>query len=336
MLGWLFLPFLSIIVLAAVVTAVFTPVFRFIKIKDRINAPFASFLTCIIIFFILFIPTIYFVGILSNEAYDLYLLGKNAVIGDQIKTLMDNNRILDRANIVLSRFNIEITLEELKDPISELIKIVSKFLYDQARSIASNVFSFFIDFFFMLIVCYYLFIDGERLVTFITKLSPLPNEQDEQLIQKFKDMSRAILIGNGLSGMIQGTLGGVVFFLFGIQAAFFWGVIMALFAFLPIVGVGIILIPAAIYLSLIGRLGAALFFLVFYLILSITIEYLFKPRLVGEQVKMHVLMVFFSIFGGLKLFGILGIIYGPLVVTAFLTLTEIYYSSYQRMVTPNR
>jgi predicted PurR-regulated permease PerM len=84
-----------------------------------------------------------------------------------------------------------------------------------------------------------------------------------------------------------------------------------------------------------GRLGAGIFFIVFYIVLSGGIEYLFKPKLVGKRVQMHTLLVFLSIIGGLKLFGILGIIYGPLVVTAFLTLTDIYESSYQSIVEPD-
>ena len=79
-------------------------------------------------------------------------------------------------------------------------------------------------------------------------------------------------------------------------------------------------------------IAAGIFFVVFYLIVSMGIEYIFKPKLVGQRVKMHPLLVFFAIIGGLRLFGILGIIYGPLIVTAFLTLAEIYRSSYQQMV----
>ena len=149
-------------------------------------------------------------------------------------------------------------------------------------------------------------------------------------------MAGAILIGNGLGGLIQGTLGGLVFMMFGLKSPFLWGVIMALLAFLPIIGIGVVFIPATVYLFLTGRVAAGIFFIIFYLILSGTIEYVFKPKLVGERVKMHTLLVFFSIIGGLKLFGILGIIYGPLVVTAFLTLTDIYHSSYQKMVAPMR
>jgi predicted PurR-regulated permease PerM len=95
-------------------------------------------------------------------------------------------------------------------------------------------------------------------------------------------------------------------------------------------------VPAAALLFLQGRIGAGIFFLIFYIVLSSGIEYFFKPKLVGQRVRMHTLIVFLSIIGGLKLFGILGIIYGPLVVTAFLTLAEIYQASYQQMIEHGR
>lgn len=332
MLGWLIWPFISIIVLAAVVTGIFNPVYRFFLIKDKINPPFASFLTCMLIFFVLFIPIVFFVGILSKEAFELYTTAKSAILNDQIKNLLANSKVLEKVNFLLSHFNIEFTGEELNKAISEIGKIVGLFLYEQARSIASNMFAFLVNFFLMLLVIYFLLIDNDRLISFITDLSPLPREQDEKLIQKFKDMAGAILIGNGLAGLIQGTLGGIVFMLFGFKSPFLWGVIMSLLAFLPILGIGAVFIPAAIYLFLTGCIASGIFFIIFYVILSGCIEYIFKPKLVGHRVKMHTLLVFFSIIGGLKLFGILGIIYGPLVVTAFLTLTDIYHASYQKMV----
>jgi predicted PurR-regulated permease PerM len=333
LLGRLLLPFFSVIILGAVVTNVFKPVYTFFKRK--INSTFSSFLTCALVFFVLFIPTIFFVGILSKEAYGLYLMGKGAVISDQVKNIMETSRILEKINLFLSNFNLEITGTELNKGISELGKIVGLFLYQQASSIASNVLSFFVYFFFMLLVIYYLLIDGDRLISFIVDLSPLPNEQDEKLIEKFKEMAGAILIGNGLCGLIQGVAGGVVFSLFGLKSPFLWGVIMALLAFLPIIGIGGVFIPAAVFLILKGRIAAGVFFIVFYVLLSGGVEYLLKPKLVGKRVKMHPLVVFLSIIGGLQLFGILGIIYGPLITTAFLTLTDIYYTSYQDMVDPH-
>jgi predicted PurR-regulated permease PerM len=332
LLGRLFWPFISVIILAAVVTSIFKPVY--VLLNRKISPFFSSLLTCALIFLILFIPTVFFVGILSKEAYGLYLMGKGAVISDQIKQVLESSKILDKINLILSNFHLKITGEELNKGISELGKMVGFFLYQQASSVASDILKFFVYFFFMLMIIYYLLMDGDKLISFIVDLSPLPKEQDEKLIQKFKDMAGAILIGNGLGGLIQGLAGGIVFSIFGFKSSFLWGVIMGFLAFLPIIGVGVVFVPAAIYLFIKGRIASGIFFIVFYLILSVSVDNLLKPKLVGQRVKMHTLLVFFSIIGGLNIFGILGIIYGPLITTAFLTLTDIYYTSYQEMVDP--
>ena len=334
LLGWLLWPFMSIIILGAVVSGIFSPLYRFIVHNGAVRPAIASFLTCCVIFCILFIPIVFFVGILSKEAYDLYLVAKDAMISPQISALMEGSKVLELTNNVLANFNFQITVEELNTYISEIARFVGLFLYNQARAIASNMLAFFINFFMMLLVIYYLLVDGGRLVSFIVDLSPLPNNQDQILLKKFNDMAGAILIGNGAGGLIQGLSGGVVFSIFGLPSPFLWGVIMGLLAFLPIIGIGIVFLPAAVYLFLKGRVAASIFFVVFYIVLSGGVEYLFKPKLVGQRVKMHTLLVFLAIIGGLKLFGILGIIYGPLVITAFLTLTDIYRSSYQTMVSP--
>jgi predicted PurR-regulated permease PerM len=334
LMGWLLWPFLSVIILAIVVSGVFAPVYRFIH--QKLNSSLSSLLTCILIFLVLFLPLSFFVGILANEAWDLYLSARGALQNKPFMELLEKSDIFDTINLFLAKFKIQITGEQLNKAIAEIGRVVGLFLYEQARSITTNVFKFIVNFFFMLLIIFYLLIDSPRLVAFIVKLSPLPEDQDQKLIQKFKDIAAAILLGNGLGGVIQGTLGGMVFALFGIKSPVLWGVIMALLAFLPIVGIGAVFIPAAIMLFLQGRFAAGIFFIVFYIIVSVGIEYFFKPRLVGQRVRMHTLIVFLSIIGGLKLFGILGIIYGPLVVTAFLTLAEIYQASYQQMIEPVR
>jgi predicted PurR-regulated permease PerM len=334
LLGWLLWPFLSIIILAAVVSGIFSPLYGRISCSGTVRPAIASFLTCCVIFCILFVPIVLFVSILSKEAYDLYLAAKDVMISPQIMALMEGSKVLEITNNVLTNFNFQITVEELNTYISEIAKFVGLFLYNQARSIASNMMAFIINFFLMLLVTYYLLIDGGRLISFIIDLSPLPSNQDQILLKKFKDMAGAILIGNGAGGLIQGLAGGIVFSIFELPSPFLWGVIMGLLAFLPIIGIGIVFIPAAIYLFLKGRIASGIFFIVFYVVLSGGVEYFFKPKLVGQRVKMHTLLVFLAIIGGLKLFGILGIIYGPLVITAFLTLTDIYRTNYQTMVNP--
>lgn len=330
LMGILFSPFISVIILGAVLTGICKPFYNFIK--KRIQPAFASFITCTLLFFILFVPIIFFGTALSQEAYDLYITAKSIVLDDQIKNFLSNNQVLEKANSLLSKFNIELSTNDINKAITEAAKITGFFLYEQIRAVASNMAGIAINFCFMLLVIYFLLLDGDKLLDFIINISPLPKEQDEQLILKFKDMAGAILIGNGLGGVIQGLLGGIVFAFFGLKSPFLWGVIMGMLAFLPILGIGVVFIPAAGILFLKGRIGAGIFFIIFYLILSGSIEYLFKPLLVGKRLKMHTLLVFLSIIGGLQLFGILGIIYGPLVVTAFLTLTDIYKTNYQQMV----
>jgi len=107
---------------------------------------------------------------------------------------------------------------------------------------------------------------------------------------------------------------------------------MGLLAFIPIIGIGAVFVPTVIYLVAKGHIALGIFFTIFYLVVSGGTEYWFKPRLVGHQVKMHPLLIFFAIIGGLKMFGILGIIYGPLVATAFLTMADIYRANYQQLV----
>jgi len=330
LLCWLIKPFLSIIIMASVITGIFKPVYNILN--KKISRSLASFVTCILLFFVLFMPIVFCVSILSKEAYDLYFIGRNVVISDHVKSIFESSEILDKVNLFLENFGIEISAKQLNEMVSNIGRGVGLFLYNQASLIASNVFEFLLSFFFMLLVVYFLMIDGDKFIKYIIDIFPLPQEQGEMLIQQFKDMSGAILIGNGLGGIIQGISGGLVFMFFGFKSPFLWGVIMSLLAFFPIVGIGTVFIPAGIYLLLNEAILSGIFFIIFYIMLSGFVEYIFKPKLVGKRVKMHTLVVFFSIVGGLNLFGILGIIYGPLVITAFLTLAGIYRSNYQKHI----
>lgn len=332
LMGWLLSPFFSIIVLGAVVSGAFYPVFRLLTIPEKINPGTASFLTCLLIFLILFVPIVFCVGVLAQEAFELMQLAKSPALSNFINTHFTNSALLERINPLLVNFDIAITGEELNRTISDIGRSVGLFFFDQARAIASNTLSFIVSFFLMLLIVFFLLIDGPKLVQFLIDLSPLPDAQDTQLIGKFKDMAGAILVGNGLCGAIQGIAGGAIFWLFGLPSAFLWGVIMALLAFLPIIGIGVVFVPTVIFLILNGRVAVGILFLIFYMLLSGGVEYILKPKMVGTRVRMHTLVVFLAIIGGLQIFGILGIIYGPLIATAFLTLTDIYHASYQKLI----
>ena len=334
LLAWLFWPFASTLIMACVVTGLFHPLYK--RIQRRAAPSLASFVTCAVIFLVVFVPIVLFAGILAQEALGLYTMGRTAEISNYLRQLVESSHVLELANRLLAPFGFEVSVDQLQNAFSELGKNVGLFFFTQAQAIAANILNFVVNFSFMLLVCFYLFIDGQRLLGFIFNISPLPLDQEERLVSKFQDMAGAILIGNGLSAIIQGVLGGCVFALFGLQSPILWGVIMGLLAFLPIVGIGVVFLPATVILFVAGRLGAGIFFIVFYVVITLVIEYLFKPRIVGKRVQMHTMLVFLSIIGGLHLFGILGIIYGPLVVTAFLTLADIYQHKYQASVAPEK
>lgn len=206
LLGRLLMPFVSVLILAAVVTGMFKPVY--LRLHRNARPGLASFATCCLIFIVLFIPIVFFVTTLASEAYGLYQMGRNAVISEQVKSLLAGSQALDKVNQLLSGFDYQITGDELNRALSETGKVVGLFLYQQAQAIASNILNFLVYFFFMLLIIFYLLIDGDRLIAFIVDLSPLPDDQDEKLILKFKDMAGAVLIGNGLCGLIQGVIGG--------------------------------------------------------------------------------------------------------------------------------
>jgi predicted PurR-regulated permease PerM len=272
------------------------------------------------------------VGALSQEAYGLYQMGKGATISQHIKEVLQDSQSFDKVKKILEGYNIHLDSASFNKVLSDTGKEVGLYLYQQASAIASNILKFIINFLIMIVIIFFLLIDGNKLIDFIVDLSPLPAEHDQKLIAKFQEMAGAILVGNGLAGLIQGIIGGMTFAFFGLSSPFLWGLIMAILAFLPIVGISVVFFPAVIYLFLKGRIAAGISFLVIYILITVVIEYLLKPRLVGQKVKMHTLLVILSILGGLKVFGILGIIYGPLIVTAFLTLTEIYRTSYETFV----
>lgn len=331
LVGRLLWPFLSILVLSFLLAGIFQPVYSYLT--GRFSETFSSSLTCLVIILLVFLPLMFFVAALSSEAMDLYHLSKGTNINLKLRELLFESNLMLRIQAVLAGYGIVVEPEKLTAALTDFSGKTGLFLFDQGKAWAANVMVIIFNFALMVITIFFLLMDNERLINFILQISPMPDDQEKQLIQKFKQISDAVLVGNGICGLIQGVLGGLAFVAFGLSSPILWGGIMVILAFLPIFGIGLVLIPAGIILMLQGHLGQGVIMLVFYMTLSFSVEYVLKPKLVGRQVKMHSLLVFLSILGGLKLFGFLGIIYGPLIIATFLTMAEIYTASYNRYVT---
>ena len=326
----LFWAYISAIILALLIASAFYPLYVWVKKLLKGEERGASMLMTIFVFLVLVIPVGGFVGTLYNEASDFYRRSRDAVSLLKIQQTLEGDSIwAQRIRRVGELTGIEVNPETLEELATALGKNVTLFLSRQLRAIASKSLDILIHFFLMMLIVYYIFRDGERLKNYISELLPFPMEQQELVVSKFREMARAVIVGNGLNGIIQGIIGGFGFFFFGLGSPFLWGTLIGFMAFLPFIGASIVYVPAFIILLLHGKTGTAVGFLIYNGAYSIIMEYLFKPRMIGKGMRMNALLVFIGILGGIKLFGILGIIYGPLIMTIFITLAELYRLEYK-------
>ncbi|NQU14962.1 MAG: AI-2E family transporter [Desulfobacteraceae bacterium] len=322
--------YVSAIVLALLIASVLYPMYALIIRLFGGREALASLFMILFILTVLVIPASWFVGTLSNEAFEFYNKTRDSVSLHQIQQTLEGDSVwAKRLRKWGEMAGLEITPKTVENLASSLGKRIGLFLYSHISPMASNLLNFLVHFFLMMLTIYYLFRDGGRLKEYIIQLLPMPKEQLEKLANKFQEMGRAIIVGNGLSGIIQGILGGIGFFIFGLGSPFLWGTVLAFAAFLPIVGASAVFIPATAILMLQGKTGTAIGYLIYNMAYSSVIEYLVKPRLIGQGMKMNQLLVFIGIIGGMTLFGIMGLVYGPLIITIFLTLAEIYRLEYR-------
>ncbi|MEN8189667.1 MAG: AI-2E family transporter [Thermodesulfobacteriota bacterium] len=329
-LGKVLYPFWSILVLSFLLSNLFRPVYN--VMSRKMPETIASVITCLLITLIVFIPLIFFIGALSGEALSLYNWGRDTKIGVKLQFWLQDSPFMLQSQEYLKDFGISFDPEQLSGSVANLAKTGGLYLYNQATAWAANILQFLVLFCMMILVIFFLLIDMPKLTAFIIELSPLPDDEDRTLLKKFEEIANAILKGNGICGLIQGVLGGSVFAVLGLSSPILWGGVMAILAFLPIFGIGLVMVPTAVILGFSDQIGAGIFLFIFYILLSFSMEYIVKPKMVGDQVKMHTLLVFLSIIGGLSVYGVLGIIYGPLIVTGFLTLSEIYLKKYDRYI----
>jgi len=327
---WLFWTYVSAIILALLTASVLYPMYLWIKKLFKGRESLASLFMVFFIFLILIIPVGWFVSTLSNEAFDFYSRASSAVSLKKIQNSLESDSTwAKRIRKVGKMTGIEFTPETVEKLATSIGKNVGFFLYRQTSSIATNLLSFLVHFFLMMLLLYYLFRDGVRLKDYVSQLLPVPKEQFEKVVKKFQEMGKAIIVGNGFAGIVQGILGGFGFYFFGLHSPFLWGTIIAFMAFLPIIGASVVFLPAAAIIFVQGKIGLGIGFLAYNVFYSSIMEYLIKPRVIGEGMQMNSVLVFIGIIGGIKLFGILGIIYGPLIITIFLTLAEIYRLEYK-------
>jgi predicted PurR-regulated permease PerM len=316
---FIFKPFLTAIVAAAILSALFKPLYRglLVRLPGRVGT--ASFLTCLVVAVIIVTPILSVLSLAVAEANHLYhTIGEERTFEGMIGASV--NRLHD-APLTQFIFKDEtFSPESVMSDIRQFSQNALGLIQTAYQSVTHFVFWVFVMFF----TLFYFLIDGERAFRYLMQLSPLKTEHETLLATKFISISRATLKGTLVVGAIQGLLGGIAFWIIGIPSPAIWGLLMILLSIIPLVGSALVWLPAGIILLVIGQIWQGIFLLIVGFGIISLIDNILRPKLVGKDTQMHPLMVFFATLGGISLFGLPGFIIGPILVSLFMALWEIY------------
>jgi predicted PurR-regulated permease PerM len=205
---------------------------------------------------------------------------------------------------------------------------VSGFAASNALLLGQGTFQFLLNLGLMLYMTFFLLRDGSRLVDLAARALPLGHEREQLLFSKFAEVTRATIKGNLVVALVQGALGGFIFWLLDIPGPVLWGVGMAVLSLIPAVGAGLVWLPVALYLFATGDLASALVLVVYGVLVIGLADNILRPMLVGRDTKLPDWLVLLSTLGGLVMFGINGFVIGPLIAALFIVFWQIFSRDY--------
>ncbi len=314
----IFRPFLFALILATAFAVVFQPLHKKMVGYARQRQGMAALLTTIVIVACILVPII-FLGIQifqeAERSYS-YLTDGNEkdYILDVIRGLVDNLR---------GKFPF---MRDFSIDVDQYLKQGVGWLLQNIGSIFSNLAKIIVSSFIFLFALYYLLKDGIRLRKSIITLSPLEADDNEAIIQKLEGTMASVIKGSLLIALVQGVLTAVGFTIFGVPNAFLWGSVAVIAALIPGIGTSLVLVPAIIFLFLSGGTFSAIGLIVWGIGAVGLIDNLLAPRLIGRGMQLHPFLVLLSVLGGIGFFGPLGFLFGPLVLSLFFALIDIYSS----------
>jgi predicted PurR-regulated permease PerM len=183
---------------------------------------------------------------------------------------------------------------------------------------------FVINLFLMTVAMYYFFLDGRRLYAEGVRLVPLDQRYTQAFSREFTDVAHAIVYGNTVTALVQGAIGLVGLLIAGVPHAGVWGAAMVIAALIPVVGTGLVWVPISGLLILSGKVGEGLFLAAWGALVVGMVDNFIRPRLCGSRMALHPLLVFLSMFGGVAVFGMMGMLVGPLIASLFMAMVRIY------------
>ena len=313
-------PFLPVLLWAAVLVIVFHPAYRWWR--QRLGNPSLAALTTTLLVIVTIIAPL----IAVSSAVIAQLQGVASAAQDQVSGLLADPAQAERLQQAMDWLTgyVGVDVAELRKGLQQAAGSVSQALVQGTVTVLGGALGFIVSTFFVMFTMYYLFKDGEAAVEVVQSLLPLDRPQSDALVRRTGEIVYASVFGVVVIAIVQGTLGGLMFWILGLPSPLVWGVVMIVLATIPMLGTFLVWAPAAIVLAVTGHLVKALVLTAFGVLVIGLADNFLRPRLVGDRARMHELLIFFSVLGGLKVFGVLGILLGPVVVALGLSLLEAF------------
>ncbi|MDB9787026.1 AI-2E family transporter [Bacteriovoracaceae bacterium] len=325
-------PFLGAFIFALILAGAIYPVQEFFCRKYKLSRQISGAIVTGIIILAILIPLTIISLQLSRETLILYKNFTSFVDNKMIEEFFHIEGFFGKiANEIYQTLNLEYNPASIKTELYGHAQSALGYIANALNEQVKNIFAVLFNIIVMTFSIYMIFVEGPKLKQFIFSLSPLPDNQEQQIIDRFNQMNYVSLIANGLGGVAQGLLAGIGLYFAGFESVLLWTFLMIIFAFIPLLGISIITIPAAIYLWVKGEAITALFFLIYTSIVALIVENWFKPKFIGSRIQINSFFILICIMGGMAKFGMPGIFYGPLIGITFLTIVDIYHDSYNNI-----
>jgi predicted PurR-regulated permease PerM len=329
---WLIMPFFAPVFWAVAIAIIFRPIY--VRLEKRLpqwpNAnALVALITCVVI---VILPAIFLVGSIVSQGMDLYERIDEGEI--------DLQQYLDRVQEAVPALQAwmerqDMTMDDLRERATEAALAGGQMVAQSTLNIGQNIFGFVLALGVMLYLAFFLIRDGHKLVSLLMRALPLDKERERLLFSKFAEVTRATIKGNIIIAIVEGTLGGLIFWILGIPGPLLWGVVMAILSLIPIIGPGLVWVPVAIFMLATGDYMSALVLIAFGSLVIGLVDNFLRPILVGRDTKLPDYMVLLSTLGGLVLFGVNGFVMGPVIAALFTVVWGIFIREFKHEEVPS-
>lgn len=326
-------PFQDTLILSIVLASLFYPLNVWLARAYRGRKNLAALSIVFIITFAIAIPIFLFVSALVSQGTDSVNQMNEWVKAGNLRKLAEDPRIVGYSEWLQQKFPwIEFPQIDLAHSVLQIGKSIGQSLLSRGASLLGNVASLITQFFIMVFVVFFLVRDGKGMIDQARYFSPLRVEQEDRLLTGIRQVAGSVLLGTFVTAISQGIIGGLGLSLVGIPGLF-WGTMMGFSSLIPIVGTSLVWIPSCIYLLLLGYWKSAIFLALWCVVLVGSIDNFLRPFIMRGGSRMSPFYIFLAIIGGVQYFGLIGILYGPLILSFAMIMLYLYGVEYKDELT---